>query len=109
MNWYKDRAYEKIGQRVEWYARKYEFKYNKTKITTAQKRWGSCSSKGNLNFSWRLIMAPLPVIDYVVIHELVHLEERNHSRLFWDKVKYFYPEYPKCGNWLKENGHLLKL
>ena len=109
VNWYRERAYEKISERVEWYAKKRGFKYNKINITNAQKRWGSCSAKGNLNFSWRLIMAPLCVIDYVVVHELVHLEEMNHSKSFWNKVKMLMPNYEKYKNWLKKNGHLLRI
>ena len=76
IDWYKERAYEKISERVKWYAQKRGFKYNKINITNAQKRWGSCSCRNNINFSWRLIMAPLTVIDYVVVHELVHLDEK---------------------------------
>jgi len=109
VNWYRERAYEKISERVEWYAKKRGFKYNKINITNAQKRWGSCSAKGNLNFSWSLIMAPLCVIDYVVVHELVHLEEMNHSKSFWNKVKMLMPNYEKYKNWLKKNGHLLRI
>ena len=109
INWYKEKAYEKISERVEWYAKKRGFVYNKINITSANQRWGSCSSKENLNFSWRLIMAPLPVIDYVVVHELVHLEERNHAKSFWSKVKMLMPEYEKHRDWLKRNGYLLRL
>mgnify|MGYP003877815677 CR=1 FL=1 len=109
IDWYKKKAYEKISERVKWYAQKRGFKYNKINITNAQKRWGSCSPKGNLNFPWRLIMAPLPVIDYVVVHELVHLEERKHSIAFWTKVKMLMPDYEKYKNFLKKNGYLLKL
>ena len=109
IQWYKDKAFEKISERVDLYAKKRGLKYNKINITNAQKRWGSCSSKGNLNFSWRLVMAPLPVLDYVVIHELVHLEERNHGRSFWDKVKMLMPDHKKQRDWLKRNGYLLKL
>jgi hypothetical protein len=109
MRWYKEKAYEKISERVEWYAQKRGFKYNRIIITNAQKRWGSCSYKRNLNFTWRLIMAPLPVIDYVVVHELVHLEERNHTKSFWNKVKMLMPAYKKHKDWLKENGYLLRL
>jgi len=108
MDWYKERAYEKISERVQWYALKNGFQYNKIKITQAQKRWGSCSSKGNLNFSWRLIMAPLPVVDYVVVHELAHLVEKNHSKAFWSKVKMLMTDYQKQQEWLKRNGHLLR-
>jgi len=109
INWYKEKAYEKISERVEWYAKKRGFVYNKINITDANQRWGSCSPKGNLNFSWRLIMAPLSVVDYVVVHELVHLEERNHTKFFWTKVKMLIPEYEKYKQWLKENGYLLRL
>ncbi|MBE8540158.1 YgjP-like metallopeptidase domain-containing protein [Geoglobus acetivorans] len=109
VNWYREKAYEKITERVEWYAKIRGFDYNKVNITNAQKRWASCSHKRNLNFSWRLIMAPLPVIDYVVVHELVHLEEKNHSKTFWNKVKMLMPNYEKHKEWLKKNGHLLRL
>lgn len=109
IDWYKKAAYEKIIERVNWWAQKRGFKYNKVNITNAQRRWGTCSSKGNLNFSWRLIMAPLSVIDYVVVHELVHLEEKNHSKTFWTKVKMLMPDYKKYEDWLKKNGYLLKL
>ena len=109
INWYKERAYENISERVEWYARKRGFIYNKINITNANQRWGSCSSKRNLNFSWRLIMAPLPVIDYVIVHELVHLEERNHTKFFWNKVKILIPDYEKYRDWLNKNGYLLRL
>ena len=109
INWYKNKAYEKISERVSWYAQKRNLKYNKIKITNTQKRWGSCSKKGNLNFSWRIIMAPLPVIDYVVVHELVHLIEKNHTRAFWNKVKMLMPDYNKYKDWLNKNGYLLRL
>jgi predicted metal-dependent hydrolase len=109
IDWYKERAYEKIFERVKWYAQKRGFKYNKISITNAQKRWGSCSCRNNLNFSWRLIMAPLPVVDFVIVHELVHLDEKNHSKTFWNKVKMLMTDYKKHQEWLKRNGHLLRL
>jgi len=109
IEWYKDMAYRKISERVRWYAQKRDFKYNKVNITNAQKRWGSSSSNRNLNFPWQLIMAPLPVIDYVVVHELVHLEERNHTKVFWNKVKMLIPNYERYKDWLKKNGYLLRL
>ena len=109
IKWYIKKAYEKISERVRWYAQKSGFKYNKVNITNAQKRLGSSSPDGNLNFPWRLIMAPLHVIDYVVIHELVHLEEKNHTRAFWNKVKILMPDYEKYKDWLKKNSYLLRL
>ena len=109
IEWYKNIAYEKISERVKLYAQKRGFKYNRVNITSAQKRWGSSSSKGNLNFPWRLVMAPLSVIDYVVIHELVHLEEKNHGKAFWGKVKMLMPDYEKNKDWLNKKGYLLKI
>jgi predicted metal-dependent hydrolase len=105
--WYKAQACQKISERVDWHSSLSGLKYNKIKISGAQKRWGSCSAKGNLNFSWRLIMAPLRVIDYVVVHELAHLEENNHSKRFWNKIKIMMPDYKEHKEWLKENRHLL--
>ena len=109
IEWYKKKAYEKISERVRWYAEKNGFKYNRVRITDAQKRWGSCFSNRNLNFSWRLIMAPLPVIDYVVIHELAHLEEKSHTKSFWNRVKMLMSGYRKQKDWLKMNSYLLRL
>lgn len=107
--WYKAQAYQKILERVNWYSSLSGLKYNRIKISDAQKRWGSCSAKGNLNFSWRLVMAPLRVVDYVVVHELAHLEEKNHSERFWNKIKTMLPDYMQYKDWLKENRHLLDI
>ena len=109
ISWYKKKAYEKISEKIEWYVQKYGFEYRKIGITNAKHRWGSCSFFGNLNFPWRLIMAPISVIDYVIVHELTHLEIKNHSKAFWDKVELLMPEYKKQVDWLRENGYLLKL
>lgn len=109
VDWYRKEAYQKIFERVGWYGERQGFQYKQVKISNARKRWGSCSHLGNLNFSWRLIMAPMPVIDYVVVHELVHLIERNHSRSFWNKVSHIMPDYRKHRSWLKKNGYLLNL
>lgn len=105
--WYRQKAKEKIRQRVDHYQSLIGGRYNKINITSARTRWGSCSAKGNLNFSWRIIMAPLWVLDYVVMHELIHLSERNHSRRFWTKVRTFSPDYKRAHNWLKEKGCFL--
>jgi predicted metal-dependent hydrolase len=109
IDWYKKAAYEKISERVHWYAQKGGFQYSRVNITSAQKRWGACSANSNLNFSWRLIMAPISVIDYVVVHELVHLEEKNHGKDFWIKVKVLMPDYKKYEDWLRKNRYLLNL
>ncbi len=80
---------------------------NRISITSADKRWGSCSSRRNLNFSWKLIMAPSKVIDYVIVHEISHLFELNHSPKFWAVVAQLFPEYKTYRHWLKENSNML--
>jgi predicted metal-dependent hydrolase len=109
VQWYRLRAKNVIPQRVILYAAKSNLRYGRIGITNAGRRWGSCSHKGNLNFSWRLVMAPIEAIDYVVAHELAHLEVKNHSSHFWSKVGSIYPEYEKQRKWLRENERLLTL
>jgi predicted metal-dependent hydrolase len=108
-HWYKVRALEVISERVRHYSEQYNFSPGQIKISSAKTRWGSCSSKGTLNFTWRLVMAPLEVIDYVVLHELAHLRVKNHSGEFWKVVESIYPEYKKHRKWLRENGEKLNL
>ena len=79
IDWYKDRAREIIAERVNLYCAMTGYNFSKINITNAEQRWGSCGTTQNLNFTWRLIMAPLKVIDYIVVHEIVHLKEKNHS------------------------------
>lgn len=79
------------------------------RIKDQKTRWGSCSSLNNLNFNWRLIMAPPEVLDYVVVHELCHLTHLNHSREFWNMVEEVMPEYRKHKKWLQDNGYLLQM
>jgi len=107
--WYRKRAKEFIGQRVNYYSKLTGINYKSIRITGAKKRWGSCSKEGNLSFTYRLIMAPVSVIDYVVVHELCHIELHNHSKAFWEKVRVIIPEYKKQKGWLNENGFLLNL
>jgi len=104
-NWYRKQALIELQNRVQHYSLESGIKYSKVKISNAKKRWGSCSINGNLNFNWRLIMAPKWVLDYVVAHELSHLEHRNHSRVFWNRVKEIYPRFKEAKKWLKINGH----
>jgi predicted metal-dependent hydrolase len=109
IDWYKAEANKKITDRCEWFAKTTGYKSVSTKVTNAQKRWGSCSQNGNLNFSWRLIMAPIEIIDYVIAHELVHLEEKGHSKSFWNRLRTIMPDYKKRQNWLKENERYLSI
>jgi predicted metal-dependent hydrolase len=107
--WYRQQALAILTGRVQHFASQHGFRYAQVKISSARTRWGSCSPRGNLSFTWRLVMAPMPVIDYVVVHELVHLQVRNHSRQFWDQVNQLLPDYKDRRSWLKENGYLLNL
>ena len=107
--WYREHAYEVISERVQWYAAKYGYSYKQIKITSARTRWGSCSERGTLSFAWRLVMAPVPVIDYVVVHELLHLQVKNHSKKFWAKVAVIMPDCQQKIEWLEKHGHLLNL
>lgn len=86
-----------------------QFKYNRIAIKDNRSNWGSCSTKANLNFNWRLVFAPIEVIEYVAIHELCHLKEHNHSAAYWALVASICPDYKKYKNWLKENGHKLSI
>lgn len=102
--WYKHNALEKLTERALWYSQTTGWKFKSISITNAKRQWGSCGPSGSLNFTWRLIMAPLEVIDYVVVHELAHLMERNHSSRFWNNVETVLPDYKSRQNCLKVNG-----
>jgi predicted metal-dependent hydrolase len=105
--WYKRQAALLLLERVPGLAGKHGFHYQKIRISSARTRWGSCSSCGTLSFTYRLVMAPPEVMDYVVVHELVHTQIRNHSRTFWNKVGELMPDYKNCLSWLKKNGQFL--
>jgi len=109
VKWYKAQALQVIAERAQWYAAKHGLEYRQIKITSARTRWGSYNSRGTLSFSWRLVMAPVPVIDYVVVHELLHSVEHNHSKKFWTKLQLIMPDYKQRIEWLETNGHLLRL
>jgi len=114
--------YEDIrGELREWYIKQarvvlpeivreigYENEVNRIAIRGQKTRWGSCSSQKNLNFNWRLMMAPKDVVKYVVLHELTHLEHMDHSARFWLAVRDSCPEYKRHKVWLRDNGRLLK-
>lgn len=96
-----------IPQRVKYYADIMGVHYGRITIRNQKTRWGSCSSKKNLNFNCLLMLAPDEAIDYVVVHELCHLKEMNHSPKFWAEVKKVLPDYEKQKAWFKENGNAL--
>ena len=99
-----DKALQHIPKRVSYYAKQIGVTYVKITIRNQKTRWGSCSSKGNLNFNCLLMLTPPEVIDYVVVHELCHRKEMNHSGVFWVEVEKVLPNYKEQVKWLKENG-----
>lgn len=105
--WYRKEAAELLNEKADEFAASLQVSYAEIRIKDQKSRWGSCSSKGNLNFNWRILMAPEPVCDYVVIHELCHLVYMDHSENFWKLVEKFCPAYREYRKWLKENGKRL--
>ncbi|HCM42206.1 MAG TPA: M48 family peptidase [Candidatus Omnitrophica bacterium] len=105
--WYKEKAIEVIAESANHYSRVSGWKFKTINITGAERRWGSCSFSGAINFSWKLIMAPRVVVDYVVVHELAHITEKNHSPRFWKKVESVLPNYQVHEKWLKDHGKTL--
>ena len=102
----RERAKSVLAQRTAYYARQVGVTYGRRRITVRDQktRWGSCSQTGNLNFNFRLILAPPEVLDYVVVHELCHRRQMNHSAQFWQEVAQVLPDYRKRKAWLTENG-----
>jgi hypothetical protein len=109
VSWYKTKAREHLSQRVDFFSRKLGLLPRKVKITSAERRWGSCSEDNNLSFGFRLIMVPPAVIDYVVVHELMHIKEKSHSARFWKLIEAVMPEYKMHRRWLKEDGEKVVL
>ena len=98
-------AKEIIPKKVEFYAEKIGVTYNKITIRCQRTRWGSCSSKGNLNFNCLLVLLPDEIIDSVVVHELCHRKQMNHSAKFYAEIEKVFPDYNRCRQWLKQNGN----
>lgn len=105
--WYRSMTREFIEGCVAHYQPVFSKKVNRITIKDQKSRWGSCSSKNNLNFNWRLSMAPKEVVEYVVVHEMCHLVHMNHSKAFWELVEKFIPNYKDMRKWLKDYGHLM--
>lgn len=106
--WYIARAIDKILPRVEHHAHTLGVNFKLAKIVDSRYRWGSCTVQGNVTFNWRLVKAPMFVIDYVIVHELAHLIEPNHTPRFWNIVRTNIPKTEKARAWLHENGQVLE-
>lgn len=101
--WQKGKALEKVRERVEHYSQKMGVSYNQIKLSNAKYKWWSCTASWNIIFNWKIIQLPTFVIDYIIVHELSHRFEMNHSERFWNIVSTHYHLYKKAKEWLKEN------
>ncbi|RMD90830.1 MAG: M48 family peptidase, partial [Alphaproteobacteria bacterium] len=97
-------AREALAAACDRHAARLGRRYGRLSLRDTRSRWGSCSAEGNLNFSWRLVMAPPEVLDYVAAHEVAHLAEMNHSPAFWALVERLFPAHEAPRRWLRENG-----
>ncbi|MGE0631650.1 MAG: M48 family metallopeptidase [Pseudobdellovibrionaceae bacterium] len=104
--YYQREAEKVIGERVKIWIEKTGLRPTQVRFRAQKSRWGSCSSQGHLSLNWKLIIAPISVIDYVIVHELCHLKYLNHSHAFWSLVEKWYPKYEEAEDWLKRKGFL---
>jgi predicted metal-dependent hydrolase len=109
IDWYREEARSHIEERIRHFSDIFKLYPGRIRIGSAISRWGSCSSGNHLSFTWRLVMAPGSVIDYVVAHELAHIKEKNHSNRFWNLVERAVPDYRVHRLWLRQKGHLLNV
>ncbi len=107
--WFREEANTFLKERLHFFSNKIGLFPNDVKIKDQKARFGSCSSKKNINLNWKLIMAPVEIIDYVIVHELCHLMEMNHSNKFWSLVETYMEDYQVRRKWLKENGNYIGL
>jgi predicted metal-dependent hydrolase len=107
--WYIEEARKELQTRCMWFSLQTGYTPAAVRISDAQKRWGSCTHEGIINFSWRLIQAPPEIVDYVVVHELVHISQPDHSKKFWAKVREIMPDYERRRKWLHDNERLLRI
>ncbi len=99
----------KYSQRTKHWADLMGLSFNVVKISSANGRWGSCSTERNINLNWKLALAPVEILDYVIVHELAHIKEMNHSPKFWKIVEKYLPNYKQSLKWLRDNGHLMDI
>lgn len=105
--WYRKEAKNYLSKRIDFLAQKHNFKYNRLFVRDSQNKWGNCSKENNISLNWRLIKAPVQVIDYVILHELCHTVILKHTQAFWLKLSTVCPEYKEQAEWLKKYGKSL--
>ena len=104
VDWYEQHALERLTEKTNRYAGIMGVTPSSISVRDYKARWGSCSSKGEISYNWRIIIAPHHILDYVVVHELCHLKHPNHSPAYWRSVKREISDYGDCRQWLKEHG-----
>lgn len=105
--WYTSNAERKLKERIERYAERLGVKYNNIKLKSFTRQWGSCYLNGDLAFNWRIITAPISIVDYVIVHELCHRLFQNHSKEFWTHLQRVMPDYKTRKEWLRINDALI--
>ncbi len=106
---YKDRAEKLINERVKKYLKYFDVEPKNIILTELKDKWGSCSKKNQIRYNWRIILANTSIIDYVVVHELSHMIQKNHSDKYWKDLKRILPNYEKQKEWLRTNNDILKI
>lgn len=109
IDFYKSKGLEKINERLSFYQEKIKANVTDIRVMELKNRWDSCSSNGRLNFHWKVAMAPISVLDYIIVHELVHLLHHNHSAAFWNELDKVLPNYRESEIWLRHHGVKMSL
>lgn len=102
--WYRQETLQIVTKRIDFYANNFKDKVTDIKVKEQKRRWASCTGKNSILFNWRICMARPDVIDYIVVHEMCHMDHRNHSKFFWNRVAEIMPDYKEKHEWLKING-----
>jgi predicted metal-dependent hydrolase len=109
VDYYQYRARQVINERIQHYLKYFDEQPSAIVVKDYKSKWGSCSGDNKLSFNWRIVMAKTSVIDYLVVHELCHMEHKNHSKEYWKAVQVILPDYEEKKKWLRVNGNLLKI
>ena len=109
LGWYRKHAQERLEEKTHRYAKILQVEPNCVSVKDYKSRWGSCSTTGDISYNWRIVMAPHRIVDYVVVHELCHLLEHNHSAIYWRQVERIIPDFQECRKWLKQNSKRLQI
>ncbi len=109
VDWYRRHAQQRLEEKTDRYAKALQVEPNSVSVKDYKSRWGSCSTKGDISYNWRIVIASHRIVDYVVVHELCHLLEHNHSAIYWRHVERVIPDFQECREWLKQNSERLRI